>query len=410
MASFLDSVPVSAIIKIRDLMHTVADPFRLDQGDVSFDAPDSVKEAMVQAVAENRTHYLPTTGVPRLRQLLAEKMRRKNRIPIGGDHEVVPTNGGTHAIWAVFHALFEPGDEVIVSDPEWPPTMAIALAAKATPVAVPLYESLGWRWDLDELEKAITPRTRAIYVNSPNNPSGGVLSRDDLERIAAMARERDLWVVSDEAYEDVLFRGEHVSIASLPGMYERTIPIYTFSKSYAMTGLRLGYFALADKVLRGRAVKVIAYTTSNVSSIVQFGGIGALEGSQDCIRRFRDELEARRDLFYAGLADAAPGILTGDPPDGTFYAFVKINPEWARDAGVSAPSLSWAMAEHLIRHARIGCVPGVDFGPASEGSLRFCFGRERRELNGALASMKDVLAPAHAHASASEDEELRTKN
>ncbi|MGH9175966.1 MAG: aminotransferase class I/II-fold pyridoxal phosphate-dependent enzyme, partial [Vicinamibacterales bacterium] len=161
-------------------------------------------------------------------------------------------------------------------------------------------------------------------------------------------------------------------------------------------------FALRDKVLRGRAIKVVAYTTSNVNSVAQFGGIGALEGSQDCIGRFRDELEARRDLFYAGLADAAPDILTGQPPDGTFYAFVKINPDWARDAGVTAPSLSWAMAEHLIRNARIGCVPGVDFGPGAEGYLRFCFGRERRELMGALASMKAALAHAN--------EELRTKN
>jgi aspartate aminotransferase len=392
MASFLDSVPVSAIIKIRDLMHTVKEPFRLDQGDVSFDAPASVKQAMAKAIAENRTHYLPTTGVPRLRQLLAEKMRVKNRIPIDNDEHIVPTNGGTHAIWAVMHALFEPGDEVIVSDPEWPPTMAIAIAAKTTPVAVPLYEDLGWRWDLDELERAITPRTRAIYVNSPNNPSGGVLTHDDLQRIADIAQERDLWVLSDEAYEDVVFEGEHVSIASLPGMYERTISIFTFSKSYAMTGLRLGYFALPDKVLRSRAIKVVAYTTSNVNSVAQFGGIGALEGSQACIAEFQAELRARRDLFYAGLADAAPDILTGAPPDGAFYAFVKINPDWARDAGVTAPSLSWAMAEHLIRNARIGCVPGVDFGPGAEGYLRFCFGRERTELTGALASMKAALA------------------
>ena len=392
MASFLDSVPVSAIIKIRDLMHTVKEPFRLDQGDVSFDAPASVKQAMAKAIAENRTHYLPTTGVPRLRQLLAEKMRGKNRIPIDNDSHVVPTNGGTHAIWAVMHALFEPGDEVIVSDPEWPPTMAIAIAAKATPVAVPLYEDLGWRWDLDELERAITPRTRAIYVNSPNNPSGGVLTHDDLQRIADIAQERDLWVLSDEAYEDVVFEGEHVSIASLPGMYDRTISIFTFSKSYAMTGLRLGYFALPDNVLRSRAIKVVAYTTSNVNSVAQFGGIGALEGSQACIAEFQAELRARRDLFYAGLADAAPDILTGAPPDGAFYAFVKINPDWARDAGVTTPSLSWAMAEHLIKNARIGCVPGVDFGPGAEGYLRFCFGRERAELTGALASMKAALA------------------
>src|SRR5688572_4238569 len=326
MAAFLDSVPVSAIIKIRDLMHTVKDPFRLDQGDVSFDAPDSVKQAMARAIAENKTHYLPTTGVPRLRQLLAEKMRNENGIPIGSDEEVVPSNGGTHGIWAIMHALFEPGDEVIVPDPEWPATMAIAIAAKATPVAVPLYEHLGWRWDLDELEKAITPRTCAIYVNTPNNPSGGVMTRGDLERIAEIAKERDLWVLSDEAYEHVIFKGEHVSIASLPGMYERTVPIYTFSKSYAMTGLRLGYFAIQDKTLRDRAIKVIAYTTNNVNSVVQYGGIGALEGSQDCIARFQAELKARRDLFYAGLADAAPNILYGEPPDGAFYAFVKINP------------------------------------------------------------------------------------
>lgn len=392
MGVFLDSVPVSAIIKIRDLMHTVKDPFRLDQGDVSFDAPESVKQAMAKALADNRTHYLPTTGVPRFRELLAEKIRRDNGVPIGDDDEVVPTNGGTHGIWAIMHALFEPGDEVIVSDPEWPATMAIAIAAGAKPVAVPLHESLGFRWDVDELERALTPRTRAIYLNSPNNPTGGVLTRADLERIAALARERDLWILSDEAYEHIIYKGEHVSIASLPAMYERTIPIYTFSKSYAMTGLRLGYFAIKDAAMRARAVKVIAYTTSNVNSVTQYGGIGALEGSQDCIRAFREELKARRDLFYGGLAEAAPGILTGNPPDGAFYAFLRINPDWMTDMGLKAPSLSWAFAEHLIKHARIGCVPGVDFGASGEGYVRFAFARDRKELQGALDSMKQALA------------------
>jgi aspartate aminotransferase len=392
MGSFLDSVPISAIIRIRDLMHTVKDPFRLDQGDVSFDAPDSVKEAMARAIADNRTHYLPTAGVPRLKQLLAEKMRRKNGIPVDSPEEVIPTNGGTHAIWATMHALFDPGDEVIVSDPEWPPTMAIAIAAGARPVAVALHEGLGWRWDVDEVERAITPRTKAIYVNSPNNPTGGVLTRADLERIAAIARDRDLWVFSDEAYEDLVYKGEHVSIASFPGMYERTIPIYTFSKSFSMTGLRLGYFALRDETLRSRALKVVAYTTSNVSSIVQYAGIGALEGSPDCVAAFREELRARRDLFYAGLTEAADGVFEGTPPDGAFYAFVRINPAFARDAGIAGPSLSWAMTEHLIKHGRIGCVPGVDFGPSGEDHIRFAIGRERWELSGALDSMRAVFA------------------
>jgi aspartate aminotransferase len=218
------------------------------------------------------------------------------------------------------------------------------------------------------------------------------MTRGDLERIAAIATERNLWVLSDEAYEDVIYKGEHVSIASLPGMYERTIPLYTFSKSYAMTGLRLGYFALHDPVLRARATKVVAYTTNNVNSVVQYGGIGALEGPQQVVVDFRNELKSRRDMFYAGLADAAPGILTGQPPDGAFYAFVKINTDWVREAGLQhGPSVSWAMAEHLIRNGRIGCVPGVDFGPSAEGYLRLCFSRDRKELEGALASMKDVL-------------------
>jgi aspartate aminotransferase len=391
MGVFLDSVPLSAIVKIRDMMYTVKDPFRLDQGDVSFDAPATFKRAVVKALDENRTHYLPTSGVPRLRQLAAEKMRTKNGIPIASDDDVVITNGGTHAIYAVLHALLEPGDEVIVPDPEWPPTMAIVQSAHGVPVAVPLREELGWRWDLDEVERAITPRTRVLYINSPNNPTGGILRRADIERLAALAKTHDLWVLSDEAYEDILFTGEHVSIASLPGMYERTIPCYTLSKTYAITGVRVGYYAIKDSQIRARATKVVLYTTSNVSSVSQYGAIGALEGAQNCIGEFRAELKARRDFFYAGLADAAPGVFSGAPPDGAFYAFMKINPEWARSAGLAGPSLSWATAEHLIKGARIGCVPGVDFGASAEGYLRLCFGRSREELSGALASLKALV-------------------
>jgi aspartate aminotransferase len=391
MGILLDTVPLSAIVRIRDMMFTVKDPFRLDQGDVSFDAPETFKEGVRKALAENHTHYLPTAGLARLRELLADKMRRKNGIPVGSPDEVQVTNGGTHAIYAAVHAILEPGDEVIVPDPEWPPTMAIVIAARGVPVPLPLREPLGWRWDLDELERALTPKTRAIYVNSPNNPTGGVLTRADLERIAAIARERNLWVFSDEAYEDLVFKGEHVSIASFPGMYERTIPLYTFSKTYALTGVRMGYYAMHDPAIRARALKVVLYTTSNVSSLTQVGAIGALAGSQDCIEGFRTELQARRDLFYRGIAEAAPGVFSGEPPDGAFYAFMKINADWARAAGLQGPSISWAMTEHLITNGRIGCVPGVDFGESAEGYVRFCTARSRAELTGALQSMKEVL-------------------
>jgi len=392
MGKSLDLVPLSAIVRIRDMMYTVKDPFRLDQGDVSFDAPDTFKQGVAKAIAENRTHYLPSSGIPPLRKAFAEKMRKKNGIPIGSDDEVLVTNGGTHGLFAAFQTILEPGDEVIIPDPEWPPTMAIVKQAGGVPVQVPLREDLGFRWNIADVEKAITPKTRVLYLNSPNNPTGGVLTRSDLEQLAELAKKRDLLVVSDEAYEDAVFKGEHVSIASLPGMYDRTIPVYTMSKSYAITGVRVGYFAVKDPVIRDRAAKVVLYSTTNVSSIAQYGALAAMEGSQQCIADFKTELMFRRDMFYKGIQDAAPGVFSGTPPDGAFYAFMKINPDFAKSAGITGDSLSWAMAEYLIKHARIGCVPGVDFGPNSEGYIRFCTCRSREELTGALASMKEALS------------------
>jgi aspartate aminotransferase len=392
MSSHLDSVPLSGIIRIRDMMYGVRDPFRLDQGDVSFDAPETLKAAMRAAIDDNRTHYLQTTGLPRLLELLAEKLRRVNHTPIGSPEEMMVTNGGIHALYILFQSLLEPGDEVVVPDPEWPPCAGNILAARAVPVPCPLHERLGWRLDLDELESKITPRTRAIYINSPHNPTGGVLTRSDVEGIASIVREHDLWLVSDEAYEDVVYDGtEHVSPASLPGMYERTIPIYTFSKTYAVTGLRLGYLAARDPRLRERLKKILFYTTSNVASVVQYGGIGALEGSQACVEAFRRELQLRRDFFYGGLAKSAGGVLTGAVPKGAFYAFLRIDPAWMPSASETPPSVSWALAEHLITRGRIGCVPGADFGATGEGYIRFCFARDRRELGGALESMRQAL-------------------
>ena len=391
MAAYLDQVPLSGIIRIRDMMYSVANPYRLDQGDVSFDAPDTVKSAMARAIDENRSHYLQTTGVPRLRELIAAKMRDRNHIPVDDVEEVLVTNGGIHGIYLVCHALLEAGDEVIIPDPTWPPAAGNILSARAVPVPCPLHESRGWRFDLDELESRITARTKAIYINSPHNPTGGVFTRDDLVRIADIARARDLWVLSDEAYEDVVFEGQHSSIASLPGMYGRTIPMYTFSKTYAMTGLRLGYVAIRDAAIRDRAKKLLFYTTSNVASVVQFGGIGALEGSQECVTAFAVELRERRDLFYRGIAALDGRVLSGKPPAGAFYAFLKIDPAWT---AAGASSVSWQMAEHLIKQGRIGCVPGVDFGAHGEGYVRFCFARDRAELTGALESMQAIFSTA----------------
>src|SRR5262249_53707241 len=166
MAAYLDSVPFSGIIRIRDLMYSIADPYRLDQGDVSFDSPDTVKSAMTRAIQDNKTHYLQTTGVPRLRELIAAKLRDRNGIPVDDAEQVLVTNGGIHGIYIVCQALLEPGDEVVIPDPLWPAAAGNILAARAVPVPCPLHERRGWRYDLDELEAKIGPRTRAIYLNS----------------------------------------------------------------------------------------------------------------------------------------------------------------------------------------------------------------------------------------------------
>ncbi len=392
MAQFLDSVPFSGIIRIRDMMYSVDRPFRLDQGDVSFDAPESVKEALRKGIAENRTHYVQTTGIPPLLDLLVKKMRTVNGTPIGGADEVMVTNGGIHGQYIACLALLEPGDEVLVPDPCWPPTVSNILAAQAVPVPFPVYESLGWRPDMDELARLITPKTKAILINTPSNPTGGVMTREDVDQLAALVMERNLWVFSDEAYEDFVFDGhEHFSIASWPGLYERTIPLYTLSKTYAMTGLRLGYLAIKDKKINERARKIVSLTTSNVSSLIQYGAVGAFQGPRQVVDDFKIELDARRDLFYEKLPKASKGILSGVPPVGAFYAFVKIDPAWKSPLPNAPESLSWAMTEFLIKKARIGCVPGVDFGSRGEGHIRLCFARDRKELDGALESMEAHL-------------------
>jgi aspartate aminotransferase len=405
MAHFLDSVPFSGIIRIRDMMYAVERPFRLDQGDVSFDAPDSVKDGMRRAIADNRSHYLQTAGVPRLQEALAGKLRAKNGIPVASPDEVLVTNGGIHALYILFQAMLEPGDEVVIPDPLWPPAAGCILSARGAVVRYPLHEASGWRLDVDEVARSVTPRTRAIYVNSPQNPTGGVLQRRDLEAVAALADRHGRWLISDEAYEDVVFGVEHVSAASLPGMYPRTIPVYTFSKSYAMTGLRLGYLAVADRALRDRVRKALFFTTSNVSSVVQYGGIAGLEGPQAVIDSFRTELQARRDLFYAGVGSL--GVFSGAPPRGAFYAFLRFDRGWKarvdpaalaaaarvlqQEPGPAAGSPSWELTAFLIAAGRIGCVPGVDFGPGGEGYLRFCFARDRAELAGAIESMRRLF-------------------
>ncbi len=387
MAAVIDRVELSGIVKVRDRILKLEKPFRLESGEPSFAVPDHIKEAMVRALRDDQTHYVASAGINELRQAIVAKCRTTNAIPIERAGETIVTNGGMHALYALFSALLEPGDEVLIPDPTWTCVQHLITLCGGVVQRAPLHEARGWTFDPAELRAAVTPRTRVLMINSPHNPTGGVLGRADLEAIAAIVADNpQLTVVSDEAYEHILYDGvQHISFASLPGMYERTVTVFTCSKSYAMTGLRLGYVVTPNAEMMDRMQKVVMYTANGVSSITQWGGVAALTGPQDAVARFGVEYQARRNLFYAGLRDIP--VFTGAPPAGAFYAFLRIADGWTAPDGRRD---SWAMTEYLLG-ARVGSSPGVIFGPAGEGYLRFSTACDRADLIGALAAMRTLF-------------------
>jgi aspartate aminotransferase len=388
MAEVIDRVELSGIAVLRDAILKLHKPFRLESGEPSFDVPSHIKEAIVRALHDNKTHYVASSGIPQLRQAVVDKCRAENRIPVEGAGETIITNGGMHGLYCLFLSLIEPGDEILIPDPTWTSIQHLITLCGGVVKRVPLHEARGWTFDPEELRQAITPRTRGLMLNSPHNPTGGVLSLSDLQAIAAIVDEHpQLTVISDEAYEHITFDGvEHVSFASLPGMYARTASVFTLSKSYAMTGLRLGYVVSSDKLLMERMQKVALYSATGISSITQWGGVAALIGPQDCVAGFREEYRLRRDLFYEGVRDLP--VFEGSPPRGAFYAFMRIADGWVAPGGRTG---SWAMTEHLLQ-VKIGSAPGVIFGPAGEGYLRFSTACDREDLTGALEAMHALFA------------------
>jgi len=250
---------------------------------------------------------------------------------------------------------------------------------------------LGWRWNIADVAAAITPRTKAIFVNSPNNPTGGVLTEDDLRALAALAQRHDLWVIADEAYEDLVFEGpRHFSIASISGMQDRTVSVYTFSKSYAMTGLRLGYAVTRSRDVSAALEKLMYYSCLNVCSLTQHAGLGLLQASDNYLDVMRPEIDQRRLHFSNRLSEELSGLFEAARPMAGLYVFARIGTAlrtvWKRDEA-KYPSLSWWVVELLIREAHVGALPGVEFGPAGEGYVRFCFSREYEDLNAAISRL-----------------------
>jgi aspartate aminotransferase len=279
--------------------------------------------------------------------------------------------------------ILNKGDEVIIPQPNWTATNWIIVIAGGNPVRVRLQPELGFRWDIEEVRRAITPKTRAILINSPHNPTGGVFERDDLLALLKLAEEHGLYIIADEAYEDIVYEGEHLSIAALaaefsPSVQERVISAFTFSKSYAMTGWRLGYLACSQPQFCDNAKKMILYTINGVSTPTQHAGVAALNGPQECIADMLAEYRKRRDLLFEGVKQCSL-LSCEQPPRGAIYLYAAITDEWK--------GTDWDLVDHLIDTHGLGCVPGNQFGDPAP-ALRFCFACSTEMIEQATAALR----------------------
>ena len=378
-----DSVGFSEIVQVRNRVLALLEAghavWRFEGGEPYMPTPEPIKEAMTRALKRNETRYAPSSGVPELRAAILEKVRGKNGIPADAESPIV-VNGGMHGLFAAFATLLDPGDEVLLFSPYWTPIVDVIAYHGASPVLVPTGAA---RSDglTATLGKAVTPRTKVLYWNSPANPTGDVFSRAEVEEVSAFAAARGLAVISDEAYEDLIYEGEgHVSPASLPGMAERTLSVFTLSKTYSMTGWRAGYVIVPER-WRTAMRTVVLYSINGVSTPTQWAMLEALRLPDGFLTEAREGYRRRRDRLAAGLRDAG---FTIETPRAALYLFPRVPASLGTD--------SKSAARELLDRARVATVPGIVFGPEGEGHLRFSFSVAEKMIEGGIEALKTLSA------------------
>ncbi len=378
-----EGVGFSEIVKVRnrvlELLAAGHEVWRFEGGEPYMPTPQPIKDAMGAALARNETRYAPSSGVPELRRAIVEKARRKNAIPADDDSAIV-VNGGMHGLFSAFATLLDPGDEVLMFSPFWTPILdAITYhGASAKLVGAERARKEGLT---AALAAAATPRTKLLYWNSPVNPTGAVFSRAEVEEVSAFVRDRGLAMISDEAYEDLIYDAvEHVSPASLPGMFERTISVFTLSKTYSMTGWRAGY-VLVPARWRAAMKTIVLYSINGVSTPTQWAALEALRLPDVFLAEARQGYRRRRDALVAGLRASGFEI---DAPPAALYLFPKVPDSLGSD--------SRAAARALLDFARVATVPGLVFGPEGEGHLRFSFSVAEDTIAGGTSALKDFAA------------------
>lgn len=350
----------------------------LEIGEPDFNPSENIVKAAVKALDEGWHHYTPAVGIREFREAIARDAGTRRGIEIDPD-EVVVTPGGKPIIFYTILSLVNEGDEVIYPDPGFPiyTSMINFVGGKHVPIAQ--REELDFRIDIEELVSLVTPKTRLIILNSPNNPTGSVLTRGDLERVAEICRDREIHVLSDEIYGRLLYEGEHHSIASLPGMRERTIILDGFSKTYAMTGWRLGY-GIMNRALAGHFGKLMINSNSCTAAFSQIAGIEALTGSQNAVEQMLTTFRRRRDRVVE-LLNGIDGV-SCRAPKGAFYAFTNVK-------SLGLPSRT--IQRRLLDEANVAVLPGSSFGEYGEGYLRLSYATSLEVLEEAIERMAEAL-------------------
>ncbi len=376
-----NGVGFSEIVQIRNKVMALQAQgkkiFPFHGGEPVPNTPQYIKDAMVKALQDNRTRYAASSGEPPLLEAIINKVNRANGIPaVQGDVQVV--NGGMHALSCSFQAALDPGDDVLLFSPYWTPMRDVAKLAGANMVLVG--SQIARRDGIKEtLARHVTPKTKAIYFNSPLNPTGEVFTREEIQAIADFAQEYNIVVISDEAYEDLIFEGEHISIASLPGMHERTLSCFTLSKTYSMTGWRVGYVVGKEPFMTGIRTYAL-YSINGVSTPTQWAAEAAItQTSPEYLADLRNMYRELRDLMADGLASIG---FECPRPAGAFYLF----PNASAFGGDS-----WEVCNMLIERTGVTSVPGVVFGPEGESHLRLSFSTSRENIEGALDSLRRNL-------------------
>ena len=350
--------------------------YQFEGGEPYMNTPDFIKEAMARAIEENKTRYAPSSGIPELRAAIATKLREKNQIP-AEEKDVIVLNGGMQGLFGAFQSVVNPGEEVLIFSPYWTPIKDLVYHCEGKPILVPTTDARRDGFETT-LARFANDRTRAIYFNTPQNPTGVVFTPEEAHAVARFAQARDLIVIADEAYEDLVYDSLHFSIASIAGMFERTITCFTFSKSYAMTGWRLGYTVATEPWMTGLK-KTTLYSSNGVSTPTQWAGLAAFNNHSKLLEEHNRAYRKRRDLLLAGLNELG---LTCEPPAGAFYAF----PDVSRVSSDSREA-----AEILLDRAQVATVPGVVFGVHGESHLRFSFSTSLETIEAGLDSLRRNL-------------------